>query len=492
MFRILAVFVLLTVGIGAIGYAVFGTGSSESTAGQYLTSPVTVGDVTQSSVATGSIAAAGIYGLAFGSPPSFLTAVSTSTAAASGSTTWFVSSVQVNVGDRVTPGQVLAAADTSSLAVQLEVASANVTAAQAKLDTDQGGPTADVVASAQDSVTQAKSSYEASVKSQANSRTSTSISVATAALNLANAERQYATDKAGPNSQTIAAAKDSVTQAELSLKNAEQNLADLKASDALLIDTAEKAIVTAQQNLASVQAQNVLTIKSAQSAVTLAQQNLADLQAQDALTLAAAQAVLDEAMAQTDVNKIYAAQAALTTAQQKITASEHQSQSQVDSAQTNLTSAQQKAAAAEQTAQDQITAAQTNLTSTRQKTAASERTAASQIVSAQASLTAAQHNYNLKVEPSSTTLTADLQAIANAKQQLASAKVQAATVVGQLREPGQAGTAIGDGRRARLRHEGRACRRLGHCVGRGGARQCPEHARHRQGSDGDGPDHVAD
>src|SRR5205814_821457 len=141
----------------AVGYAVFGGTPTSSAASQLLTSPATVGNVSRSAVATGTVAVAQTFGLSFGSPAAYVTAGSSSSSSSSGSggsgsSSFFVSAVSAKVGDPVTKGTVLASADTSTLQVTLDVATANLAAAKAKLQTDQGGATADVVASAQDSI----------------------------------------------------------------------------------------------------------------------------------------------------------------------------------------------------------------------------------------------------------------------------------------------------------------------------------------------------
>ncbi len=450
MLRILAVVALLAVGIGAVGFAVVGTAAPQSAAGQFLTATATRGTVSRSSVATGTISAATTYGLSFGSPASLTTASSTSSSSSaassgsggSGGSTWLVSAVNVAVGDSVKSGAVVALADTSALDVQVAIANANLASAKAKLEADQGGPTADVKASAQDSVNQAQLAVTAAEKSQQDTALNNSVSVAQAQQALSNAEAQYTRDKAGPDSTTIASAQDSVNSAQMNVATAQQNLDDLKAQDAITLQQAQAAITAAQQSLADLQAQDQLSLKQSQDAVATAQQNLADLQAQDTLTVNAAQVALANAQAKygndynsdadgttlaADLAAINVAQDNVNAAQTKVTASEHSSQAQVSTAQSNLASAQAKVASSERTAQAAIDTATANLSTTQTKLAASERSAANQIDTAQAALTSAQHNYDLKTKPASTTIAADEQAIANAQQSLHAAQVKAAT-----------------------------------------------------------------
>jgi multidrug efflux pump subunit AcrA (membrane-fusion protein) len=129
--RILAVLGLIAIGVGAIGVAVIGPSFGSSATTQYLTARATRENVVAQSVATGSVAPSAIYGLAFGSQPQLVASGSSSTP--SGSSTWFVTTVNVAVGAKVAKGQVLAVADSSSVASTLAIAKANLAVAKAKL-----------------------------------------------------------------------------------------------------------------------------------------------------------------------------------------------------------------------------------------------------------------------------------------------------------------------------------------------------------------------
>ena len=389
MLKIAAVIVLLLVGLGAAAYAITGGPSSGGQAPRYLTATASRGNVVRSAVATGTVGAVSTYGLSFGQQAQLVT--STTAAGNGGGGTWLVSAVDVKAGDTVHAGDILARADASSLTVQLEVASANLASANAKLETDQGGPSADVVASAQDSVTQAQQSYSAVVTSRKDAQASNNLSVAQAQQALKNAETQLATDKAGPTSETIASAKDSVTQAELSVKNAQQSLLDLQAQDQLTLQGAQSSLQNAQQSLADLQAQDALTLQAAQNQWNDAYSKYyADLKAGDPLAV------------QADLVAIANAKANVATVQAKIEAAERQAQTQIDSAQAGLAS-------------------------TQLKIASSERQAQTQVDSAQQALTAAQHNYALKVTPSTTVIAADEQAVTNARSNLTAAIIRAQT-----------------------------------------------------------------
>jgi membrane fusion protein, macrolide-specific efflux system len=110
--KILALAVLVAVGVAALGVSVGGFGAGTTTATEYLTSEATVGDVTDEVAATGGLAAATTYGLAFGSAPWL---VAEGVDAPASDSTWPVTEVSVKPGDAVTAGQALATADTTEI-----------------------------------------------------------------------------------------------------------------------------------------------------------------------------------------------------------------------------------------------------------------------------------------------------------------------------------------------------------------------------------------
>jgi macrolide-specific efflux system membrane fusion protein len=112
--KILAIVALGVIGVGAAFVALGGIPASTSAASQYLTSQVATRDVTDDVAATGTVAAASSYGLAFGTKAHLA-----GTSSAAGSTTWIVTDLKVKVGDTVKAGGVLASADTTELKRQL-------------------------------------------------------------------------------------------------------------------------------------------------------------------------------------------------------------------------------------------------------------------------------------------------------------------------------------------------------------------------------------
>jgi membrane fusion protein, macrolide-specific efflux system len=109
--KLLALAVLIAVGVAALAVGVGGIGAGTTTATEYLTADAAMGDVTDEVAATGSLAAAATYGLAFGSAPWLIDGDADGP---SSEASWPVTDVAVKPGDPVTAGQVLATADTSA------------------------------------------------------------------------------------------------------------------------------------------------------------------------------------------------------------------------------------------------------------------------------------------------------------------------------------------------------------------------------------------
>jgi multidrug efflux pump subunit AcrA (membrane-fusion protein) len=101
---------------------------------RYRTAAATVGTVTQTVSLSGNLTPVGETDLSFGG---------------SGK----VTAVDVEVGQQVSAGQVLATLDTSSSQSSLTIAQANLNVAQARLSLDEAGPTAQSMATAQAQVT---------------------------------------------------------------------------------------------------------------------------------------------------------------------------------------------------------------------------------------------------------------------------------------------------------------------------------------------------
>lgn len=128
--KLVALVVLVAVGVGALAVTFGGFGANAAASTQYLTATATVGDVTDDVAATGSLASAESYGLAFGADPYLVGDTET---APVGDDTWPVTEVTVKVGDTVAAGDTLATADTADLERDLATATANLRSANINL-----------------------------------------------------------------------------------------------------------------------------------------------------------------------------------------------------------------------------------------------------------------------------------------------------------------------------------------------------------------------
>ncbi len=157
---------LLAVGVGAVFVSTVGLGGTQAATSSYLTQAARLTDVTRSSAATGTVASAATYALAFGTEPQLAdAAVSTGTTDLS----WTVDDILVSPGDRVTAGETLARADTSDL--ESQIADAETSLDLARLSLTQAE---DALSSARtqtrQQLTDAKTAVEAAVLSQKNAK----------------------------------------------------------------------------------------------------------------------------------------------------------------------------------------------------------------------------------------------------------------------------------------------------------------------------------
>ncbi len=110
--KLLALAVLIAVGVAALAVGVGALSAGTATGTEYLTANAAMGDVTDEVAATGSLAAATTYGLAFGSAPWLIEG---DTEAQASEASWPVTDVSVKPGDTVTAGQVLATANNAAV-----------------------------------------------------------------------------------------------------------------------------------------------------------------------------------------------------------------------------------------------------------------------------------------------------------------------------------------------------------------------------------------
>jgi RND family efflux transporter MFP subunit len=129
--KLFALVVLVAIGMTAMAVAFGGFGATAATTSQYLTTPATVGNVTDAVAATGSLSAEITYGLVLGADP-YLASGEEGEAPQS-ERTWPVTDVRVKPGDRVKAGDVLATAATADAQRDLVTATADLRSANINL-----------------------------------------------------------------------------------------------------------------------------------------------------------------------------------------------------------------------------------------------------------------------------------------------------------------------------------------------------------------------
>jgi membrane fusion protein, macrolide-specific efflux system len=122
--KLLALVVLVTIGVAAVAVTFGGFGAATATTNQYLTTPATVGDISDEVAATGNLAAASTYGLVFGADPYLSTGEDGE--APQVERLWPVTDVRVKPGDRVKAGDILATAETADAQRDLAMATADL------------------------------------------------------------------------------------------------------------------------------------------------------------------------------------------------------------------------------------------------------------------------------------------------------------------------------------------------------------------------------
>jgi RND family efflux transporter MFP subunit len=283
--RILTVLVLLVLGLGAAAYVVFDPPAGSAASSQYLTAQATRTNVVEQAVATGSVAAHATYGLGFGRDAALIPSGSTASGA-TGTGTWVVTAIDVKLGDRVTKGTVLATSDDTDARLALQIAQADLAAAQSKLDTDQGGPTAAEKATAQNTLVQAQEQLKNAKQSQTDTKRQNDLSLSNAHSAVNTAKKQLASDRsASAPSTVISADKTALRQARQSLASTEAQVSASNHQAQQNVTSATLSVSTAENNYTtSVAPATDATIAADKASLATAQQ------ASDA-----AQAALDHA-----------------------------------------------------------------------------------------------------------------------------------------------------------------------------------------------------
>jgi HlyD family secretion protein len=305
---------LIVVGVGAVVLTVVGVPNPfASSSTKYVTAQASVGTVSATAVANGTVAANTVYGLTFGASPDIVSSVattsgsstsssgnSTSSSGGSGgsSVTWPVMTVGVTIGQSVKKGDVLATADDSYAKLALASAQANLAAAQARLASDKQGADAITIAQAKAQVTQAQNSYNQAVanKSLTNKQNALTLSQAQDAVTAAQQKLDADTAGGAPQS-TIDADQAALDQAQLNLESTQ-----LKVDQSN--QQAAQQVTNAKLSLDSAKLQYQAKLAPAGSATVLSDQVQVDT----------AQIALDSAQAAVDDSSIVAPADGLITA----------------------------------------------------------------------------------------------------------------------------------------------------------------------------------
>lgn len=278
--KLLVAVALLVVGIGTVGYVLFEPAAGSAATTRFITATAATGDVTREAAATGSVSASSTWGLGFGRAAALVTGGATSSGASS-SDTWTVTSVDAALGDRVTKGQLLAAATSAGAQLALQQAGSALATAQQQLADDQAKPTADDQASAQSTLTKAQMSLADAQRTQQDDATSAKRSLVAARSTVSDAQGQLDRDtSASASSDVLRADRQSLRDAKRNLQSTRDQNSASAASATANVASAQLALSDAQRTYAdSVAPADAATIATDQAAVAAAQQTLADAQA---------------------------------------------------------------------------------------------------------------------------------------------------------------------------------------------------------------------
>jgi HlyD family secretion protein len=272
--KIIAAALLLVVGIGAIGYVVFvAPTAGASGPDQYLTAAATRTDVVEQAVATGNVAPAALYGMAFGRGAEVIDSAGSGSASDG---TWTVSKVSAGVGQSVHAGDVLASADDSDAKVTEQAAAAALQTAQQTLADDKAKPTADDTASAQNALDQAKQSLADDQQNRSDTIAQNKLSLANAKAALNKANDQLATDKSdGFGSTTLDLDREAISSARQQYLSTQASVAASNHQSDQRVAGDQLSLTAAQQTYDDAVAPvDAATLASDEAAVAQAQQTL--------------------------------------------------------------------------------------------------------------------------------------------------------------------------------------------------------------------------
>jgi multidrug efflux pump subunit AcrA (membrane-fusion protein) len=276
---------VLVVGVAFVGLAtVGGLLGSRPPGTTYLTATASVMDLRDTVSISGSIEPVDTYGLAFGEAPNRSPKPATNAAGSTTAPEWTVASVDVQAGDAVKAGDVLAVAETGDAGLALDVARANLAAAEAKLKADQSPVTKTTKAQAKLGVTQANSQLTQARKAQSQTQSSGRLAISQASAALTDAKAQLADDRAaGAPAAVIAADTAAVKQATRALATTRLQAAAANTQATNQVAAAKLGVTSANlsyQGATSVNtdaavAADLASVAQAQSSVADAERTLA-------------------------------------------------------------------------------------------------------------------------------------------------------------------------------------------------------------------------
>ena len=288
----LAAIALIVVGVGAVVLTLVGPSFGASPSSQYITSQVSTGAVTATSVATGTVAASTVYGLKFGASADIVASASTTSGgggstvgsnSSSGNTTltWPVQTVTVKVGQTVKKGDVLATADSTAAQLQLASAQASLASAQSKLQTDQNGPDSVTLAQAKNQLSQSYNSYKQAVSSRSSTSAQNALKLKQAQQAVTDAQTKLNDDQAASASaQQIASDQASLNQAQSSLQTTSLQVSQSNLQASQQVSNASLSYQSAQlQYQSKISPAANATILADQSSVATAQSAVNSAQA---------------------------------------------------------------------------------------------------------------------------------------------------------------------------------------------------------------------
>ncbi len=324
---LLSVAVVIIVIAGGAIYSQRGS----STTTQYETVAANLGNISQSISISGTVEPVTDLELNFGS-------------------TGLVNTVNVQPGQSVKSGQVMATLDTTSLEAQVTQAQATLLSDQAKLGADQAGPTASAQQSSQAQVTSAQNALAAAKQSLSDTQASNQITLTQAQTSVSQAQTALASDQT-----TLLLAQQNFAKYQLLVvpsTNATLVPVSVQASASSYDSTTTQGLITTDQSYLPLDQNSLFEAQTASANCANNSACSSGWQAWingDNTAISAANSAISQAnKVISDLEAVQNAQNNVTATQVKISQSLDQAQQALTSATTALTNAQNAASVAAQ------------------------------------------------------------------------------------------------------------------------------------------------